>query len=146
MTDNRIVVTKRVSLAGVSEGWDESCYALVKPATYDDNIVIEETDVSKLSRSEQVAVQEKFVQDHFIKGEVMLFDGEDFALGALTKNDVAASVDLLDALYMGILGIDSDPKDIRKAVEATTLHQIDTKPTQTQSSTKSESVETTSES
>lgn len=135
----RIVITKRISLQGLSEEWDDTCYALVKPATYEDNILIETTDFSKDSKTKQVEFQRKFVQDRLVKGQIKVFDGEQYTAAKLLPEDVGASVELLDALFAGIIGLDTDPKALREAAIATTTSQeSDMKPTSMESSTDSE--------
>lgn len=125
----RYAAVKKSSLAGLSEEWGDECYAYVRPATYEDNMALTETDFSKMDQREQVAWQTKMVKGHFISGKIKAFDGAEFVLVDMTPEDIDANIALNDKLYADIMGFDLDPKDIRKAARESAL------PTNAESST-----------
>lgn len=133
----RYASVKKSSLAGLSEEWDESCYAYVVPATYEDHYPLTDGTVSELSPKEQVEWQKNVVKSHFVSGKIKVFNGEAFELADMQKEDVAVSVAVLDKLYADIMGFDLDPKDLRKAVRESALLTIDENNTETTSSEES---------
>lgn len=139
MTDvKRYVAVKKSSLAGLSEQWDDDCFAYVQPATYADNVALGEMDFSKMKQSEQVQWQTKWVKDHFISGKIKVFNGTEFELVDMALEDIDASVAVNDKLYADIMGFDLDPKDLRKAARESALPTNEPSTTETTSSEASE--------
>jgi hypothetical protein len=134
MAEKRYAAVKKVSLAGLSEQWDDECFAYVIPAVYADQQAILSEKLREKSDEEQIAYQVKYVKDRFISGKIKVFDGSDFTLADMTGDDTAASVAICDHLYSAINGFDLDPKDIRKAAEASALPKIDESSTEITSS------------
>lgn len=135
MSDKKVYpVVKKVGLAGLSEGWDESCYAYVVPASYLDQKDIAESGVATMTPEQQVEYQLKYVADHFVSGKILAFDGQEFVPVDMTKEHTAVTVEVTDRLYAEIVGLGLDPKDIRKAVAEKALQSDDSTHTETSSS------------
>lgn len=130
----RYAAVKRSSLAGLSEEWGEECYAYVRPATYEDNMIVNETDFSTMKQRDQVALQTKMVKEHFISGKIKIFNGNEFELVDMTEEDIDASIAVNDKLYADIMGFDLDPKDLRKVAMESALPSSVESSTETTSS------------
>lgn len=135
MATKRYPVVKRVNLAGFSEEWDETCYAMIAPATYEDRKALINSGIKDSDTEALLEWQLKVVTEHFISGKIKVFDGEAFSPVDMTVEDAVASIDLADYLYSEIMGLGLDPKDIRAVAQRATLQSIDPKPTETSSST-----------
>lgn len=110
----RYASVKRVSLAGVSEGWDETCYAYVIPANFKTRLA--EAKLSeKSTEAQRDDFQRKLITDHFVSGRIKFFDGEKFTEDDLTLDIATETVDVSNKLAMFVLGYDIDPKDFQKA-------------------------------
>lgn len=147
MSDFAIV--KRVELAGLFEGWDAECFARVKPATAQ-----EKTDFRKASfalskviaeggdpgdAAVEADMQQELVDSHFVSGRIKaLNDAGEFELVDMTKEHIQVA-DISDRLYMEILGLDLDPKDIAAVAAENKKLSEGEKPTETPSSTSSNS-------
>lgn len=93
---------KRLSLANVDlDGWDDECFALVKPATYKDR-----KEWRELKDEGSLEWQHKLVRDHFVSGKGR---DESSNLVELSLEDTDINV-LNDVLALGIMGINIDPK------------------------------------
>ena len=134
MSEVTYPVVKKVSLEGLSEGWDGSCFAYIIPATYQDQKDLSAADLTNKTKAEQVDYQLNFVRDHFVKGQIRVFNGEDFETADMTKEHTSASVEVTDHLYSAIMGFELDPKDIRKAAAQSALQANDETATATTSS------------
>lgn len=125
----RYAAVKRVELAGLSEGWDETCFAFVIPSTYKDQKELAAADLASKSPEEQLRYQLDFVRAHFISGRIKVFDGKEFEEVDMTAEDTEASVDVTDYLYSEIMGLGLDPKDIRKVAASGALQSTEPTPT-----------------
>lgn len=134
MSDKKYRAVKKVSLADLSDGWDQECYAYVQPSTYEDQKALIQADLGKKKEPEQVDFQLKFVRDHFISGVIKQFDGESFEPVEMTEDDTSLSIAITDHLYAAIMGFELNPKDIRKAAEESALQTNEETPTETSSS------------
>lgn len=133
----RITATKRSSLEGLAEGWGPECFALVAPATYADQLAIDDLNLTTKTPKEQIDAQNDVVRAHFIGGKVNLFDpatGE-YTLVSMEVEDCFASVAITDRIYADIMGFELDPKDIRRAVAENALLPTSSESTETPSST-----------
>lgn len=133
----RYASVKKSSLAGLSEEWDESCFAYVQPATYDDQFPLTDGSIQKLTPKEQVEWQTEVVKSHFVSGKIKVFNGEAFELADMKEEDVTVSVAVLDKLYADIMGFELDPKDLRKAAMESALLTTNESNTETTSSEES---------
>lgn len=102
----RLAITKRVSLTGISEGWQD-CYADVMPVTWQEFSDFGNADYSTMTLADQIKYAMDFVAAHFVSGKVMVH-GE--GLVDMTKDDIYASTDLSDLLFQEIVGLKLDPK------------------------------------
>lgn len=109
-SNRHIAITKKVSLADLSEGWDD-CYAIVRPATYREYREFADGKIEDLKPSEQLALEMDIVMNHFVSGKIMVLgdDGEAH-LEDMNAEDVQESVPLANKLFFEILGIKLDPK------------------------------------
>lgn len=115
MAVRRIAITKKVSLASVSDGWDD-CYAIIRPATQQDYLDFASSDPEKLAPADQVKLEVNFVKDHFVSGKInVLGAGNQPELVDMEPDDIAASIDLANKLFFEIMGIKYDPKDLQTA-------------------------------
>lgn len=106
----RLALTKRVSLATLSEGWDE-CYAIVRPATYQEYQDFLAFNVADMTPAEQMKVEIDMVTEHFVSGKIVIFDAEwDTQLVDMRAEDIKASLPLANSLFFEILGVKLDPK------------------------------------
>lgn len=128
----RLVGVQRLSLEGFGDGWGDECYALYAPASYADTLEINDLDVSKLTKREQIEVELKMVRDHFVGGKIKAYtaSGEQ-ELSDMTEDDAVATIAIADAIYAAIMGFDFDPKDMRRAVVANALHTNNATSTET---------------
>lgn len=106
----RIVGIIKVPLMGIAEELGVESYAYVRPATYEDQMELDDYDVKSHSPRENIEYQLKVVRDHFVGGKIKAFTGEDFELVDMTADDAVATKHLADHLYFAIMGIDTDPK------------------------------------
>jgi len=127
-------IVKKISLAGLMEGWDDDCYAYVKPATFTDRKTFR--DSTKTSDDEAEAFQNKLVTDHFVSGKVRTLSADGtFELVDLTAEHLNISV-LNDKLALEIMGFEFDPKDLAG------LPPLPTTPTNYRNTTETPSSET----
>lgn len=106
-------IVKKVSLAGLMEGWDDDCYAYVRPATFEDRKGFRE--LSSLSDDAATEWQSDLVSTHFVRGKVRALNGSDlFALVDMEPAHLSIGA-VNDQLAMGIMGFDFDPKDLELA-------------------------------
>lgn len=140
MSDKKVYpVVKKVSLAGLSEGWDESCFAYVVPTSYLDQKDVTESSIKSMTPGQQVEYQLQFVRDRFVSGKIKAFDGSEFVEIDMEPEHTTASVEVTDRLYAEIMGLGLDPKDIRKAVTENALQSGELKATETSSSEENQS-------
>lgn len=132
-SSKRLVGVKRLSLAGLADEWDEECYALYIPASYEQMIEIDEIDASTLTKREQVKVQLDLVKAQFVAGKLKAFNPttESYELSSMTVEDAVSSIPVADALYAAIVGFDMDPKAIRREVIKSALQTSGAKSTET---------------
>ena len=123
----QLAIGKKVSLAGVAEGWGEECYAVMRPADYDDMLAVDNVDNS--DKAAAAEFQKQFVQDHFIRGMVRI-DGDDQPVD-MEAADTHATVALCDRLFLACLGDDLDPKEVRAAAAHSGEPSNDEQPTGT---------------
>lgn len=135
----RITNVKRVSLEGLGHEWGDECFAFVTPATSDDQLAIVDADIENMSRKEQIKFQEDMVKSHFVAGKIKIYRDGAFVLDDMTADDAAQNMETSNKLYLMIMGVDTDPKDILKAATENELPKIDESTTQTQLSTESQS-------
>lgn len=106
-------IVKKVSLAGLMEGWDDDCYAYVRPATFEDRKGFRE--LSNLSDDAATEWQSNLVSTHFVSGKVRALNSSDlFALVDMEPEHLTIGA-VNDKLAMGIMGFDFDPKDLELA-------------------------------
>lgn len=141
-SNKRLVGVKRLSLAGMAEGWGDECYVLYLPASYDQMTEIDELDPTSLSKKEQVQVQLDLVRRQFVAGKVKQYEpatGE-YVMVDMTADDAVGSIPIADAIYAAIVGFDLDPKAIRQEAMMSALPTTDAVPTATTSSEDSATV------
>src|SRR4051812_40020611 len=102
----QLALGKKVSLAGVAEGWGDECYAIMQPATYPEMLAVDAVDADK--KDEQVKFQLAFVRKHFISGKVRV-TGETDPVD-MVVDDIEASVGITDRLFLGCITGDVNPK------------------------------------
>ncbi|MGO4470333.1 hypothetical protein AB4Y95_00140 [Arthrobacter sp. M-10] len=107
-----IALHKRVSLAGIADGWDE-CFAVVSLATYEEGRAANDLFGSKVADDEGYKFQTDLVTKHFVSGKVLtvLDDGTE-GIGDLTVEDATTYIPISNRLFFEILGIAPDPKDL----------------------------------
>jgi hypothetical protein len=109
----QIALTKRVSLAEFSEGW-EDCYVLVRPASYKEALEFGALDLKSLTQAEQLEIEMDFIITHFVSGKIQVFDDGEVKSGttltSMEADDVKASVPMANKIFFEILGIAPDPK------------------------------------
>jgi hypothetical protein len=106
----RLALTKRVSLANLSEGWDE-CYAIIRPATYQEYQEFLALDVADMTPADQMKVEIEMVTEHFVSGKILILDAEgESQLEDMKPEDIRASLPLANTLFFEILGVKLDPK------------------------------------
>lgn len=136
MTDapRRIAATRKVSLADFADDWQD-CHAVVRLATLEEFRETTEKDFTALKTSEVIDYEVQFVKDHFVSGRLKELGGDE--LVDMLADDITAVPPLPDYLYTVILGLDIDPKGLRKAAQAMSMPSNDSSTTKTQSSTES---------
>ena len=130
-------IVKRVSLEGIYEGWDDSCYALVRPCNFETRIAAADLEKENVPEADQVTFQTKLVVDHFVRATGVSYENGDFAKVELTAEKAAELPDVSNKLALYILGYDLDPKDLREAVANADVQNVDSTATKTSSSTDS---------
>jgi hypothetical protein len=106
-SQRRLAITKRVSLADVSEGWQD-CYALIRPCSYQEYSGFADMDTTKMTVAEQIKYAMDFAASHFVSGKVKV-EGTD-SLVDMTTADIYESTELSDLLFAEIVGLKLDPK------------------------------------
>lgn len=109
-------IVKKSSLAGLAEGWDETCFAYVKPATYEDRKKFRELIDSN---DEGMDFQRELVKAKFVKGVIKRYDldKDAFVEAPMTEEDLDINV-VNDRLAMDIMGFDLDPKELAASLAA----------------------------
>ena len=130
MSGKTYASVKKVSLEGVSEGWDDSCFAYVTPANFAERKQAMSFKSDDPLADDSVTFQDKLVRDHFVSGTIKVFDGQTFTDAPLTAEDAAGLPDVSNKLTMFILGYDIDPKDLSSLL-ASQLTTSTTSPTDT---------------
>lgn len=126
-------LVKRVDLASVIDEQDDSCYAHVRPLSYKEKLAYSKTDIQSLDEEQAIAHEEKWVRERFVRGQIRVLDEKgDPGLVELTIDEVVENIDLMDALFFAILGVNVDPKAVRAMTPS------DSVPTETSSSTTSQ--------
>lgn len=132
----RITATKKSSLAGLSEGWGDECFAIVTPATYMDQVELDELDLPKLPQKKQVDVQFDVIRKHFVSGKIKVLNASgEYEMADMEVDDAFASIEIADKIYADIMGFDLDPKDLREVVAQQQEPQRSDQSTATPSST-----------
>ena len=133
----RLAVTKKVSLSDIAEGWDD-CYAIVTKADYATFQLMRNTEVETMSQSEQMKLELQVITDHFVAGKVrILGQSGESVLADMELSDVEGSIELINKLYLEIMGVTLDPKDLSTLMttsptnDPSTPPSSDTKPTTT---------------
>lgn len=109
----RLAITKRVSLEGLAEGWDDTCYALVTLATYAEFIGFTKLTVDNTAEGnvKLLEFQIDFVKKHLVTGTVKVVDDAgNFSLDAIKPEDIDASKELCDILFNAVTGVIEHPK------------------------------------
>lgn len=132
----RLAITKKVSLAGIGEGWGDECYAVIALASNREQFEIADTDTATLTNRQSIDIQATFVKDHFIRGEVKVFgsDGSLKVVG-MTSDDVEDNTEIASRLFLACVGSDIDPKDIPEGPSLENEQPSATATTETSSST-----------
>lgn len=108
----QLALRKRVSLAHLFEG-NDACFAIVRPATRTEYKEMMYGAVSKLKPREQLEMQTKFVKEHFVSGKILALDSDGKEqIADLEPDDIDHYVDFSNALYIKIMGLHLDPKDL----------------------------------
>lgn len=111
-SNRTLAISKRVSLADISDGWDE-CYAIVRAATRAEFKQMTDESIFQMTNNEQADWQCQFVKDHLVSGKVLVADEEgNQVLDDLTPEDIDAVMALANRLYFEIMGLKYDPKDL----------------------------------
>lgn len=112
---SRIGIQKRVSLAGYASGWDEQCYALIKPVSYPELRAIRNRDESLVTQEQIEERDINFVKEHLAGGRVMVYDDDGkLVLGDLNPDMITDDIRLVEFLSQALLSGAtrySDPKD-----------------------------------
>jgi hypothetical protein len=114
-TKRRLGITKRVSLAGIADGWDDECYAIITKVTNRENFELAELDTSKFNERKSIEYQAKFVKDHFVNGQIMVINETGVLEHApMTASDIDDITEIANTLFLAAVGSDIDPKAIPK--------------------------------
>jgi hypothetical protein len=125
---------KRVSLAGLSEAWDDSCFAYVVPCNFKQRLASMELEKDEYTDDQRLDFQTKLVTEHFVSGRIKMFNGSDFEEADLTAEIAIEIPDVSNKLALFVLGYDVDPKDISAALLKSESPTNDEKATETPSS------------
>ena len=128
----RITITKRVSLAGLSEGWDD-CYAIVAPARYRDYEEVSQLETSMLTQAQLIKTEMDLVKSHLVAGKIKVHGDDNFV--DLEPADIESSLELSNRIYSEIMGFKLDPKGTDEAAGSEPKRQNSTSTTETTSST-----------
>lgn len=135
MTDQptrRVAATRKVSLADFNENWTD-CYVVLLLADlqeFRDSIA---KDWTGALQAEVLDFELDTVKQHFVAGKIRIVGSDE--LVDMEPGDVTAVPELPDYLYSVIMGIDLDPKDLRKAARSTSVPSNSESTTKTPSST-----------
>jgi hypothetical protein len=125
----QLALAKKVSLAGIAEGWGEECFAMMMPADYPDILAADE--LNGKPKKEYVEWQFSLLKKKFVSGKVKLLNGE---LVDMEADDITASITITDRLFSSFLGEDADPKADAPAPSPADKPQSVDEPTETPSS------------
>lgn len=108
----RVAVVKKSSLAGLSEGWGDECFALVRLADYQDMQRVQEFTPDTPS-GEQWTFQQQFIREHFVSGKVKIFNDKNEQVEAdMLVEDCLLTMGIANKVFQDIIGMDLDPKDL----------------------------------
>lgn len=109
---NRVAILKKVSLSGLADGWGDDTYVTVRPASYKQFKEYTQTKVENMTEAEGIELITSMVSEQFINGKIMVLnDKNEPELADATKEDVEnLSIEMLNAIFTGIMGVSYDPK------------------------------------
>jgi hypothetical protein len=109
---NRVAILKKVSLAGLAEGWDDQCFVVVRPASYKQFKEYIAAKPEDMDEAQGIELITHMVSEQFVSGKIMVLNADNQPeLGDATKEDIEnLSVEMLNALFTGIMGVNYDPK------------------------------------
>jgi hypothetical protein len=134
-----LAIGKRVSLEGIYEGWTSDAYAIVQPASYEDKIQLNNYIDSKITSADALQYELDSVKKHLISGKIFVLDDT----GALKLDDLAPSdlddmVAVTQRLFIGMSGLDADPKDTQTETATSSMPPASIDPSLLESNTKTE--------
>lgn len=122
LAPRRLAIGKRLSLAGIADDWDDRCYIVLRPMTYDDRAAASEI-ADGLTNAEAQQIIKKAIKDHTLSGKVLVYgtDGSPVLADILAEDLDLFDVNTMDLLYAKITGQEyEDPKAIgRKTANET---------------------------
>jgi hypothetical protein len=135
----RLAITKRVNLEGLDEGWGPDCYALVAPCSYQERLDLTELQTDDKAKAEVVKYQLDLVRKHFLSGKALfLNDSGEPELSDLTIDDIVESEPLIDLLFLAIMGVATNPKDLSTLKGKLSTPSDSTEPSESTNSTKTQ--------
>lgn len=119
-TKRVIAATRRVSLGDFADGWDE-CYAVVRLASFAEYEDVSKTDFTGMNVADTLKHEIEFVKSHFVSGKILVLDEttSESSLQNMTKDDVDAIPSLPDYLYTVVMGMNLDPKALKREAQDT---------------------------
>jgi len=118
----RLAITRRVSLDGISDGWDAACYAVITPASNDEYLEFMDLQDSTMTPQEKFKYQINFVKKHLVSGKVkILNDANELVLDDLLEEDIDSSKELSDRLAIEVMGLNVDPKGLKTPTETSPI-------------------------
>lgn len=111
---SRLAITKRYSLAGVGEGWQD-CYLIYRPASYADLMELRTLKTDDMTEEDALAYQRTFTLDRVVSGKLLELDASNnpVLVDYLPEHLEQLPKPVVDDLFNCISGVSSDPKDLK---------------------------------
>lgn len=112
MSERRLGIVRRFSLADAAQGWTDECYLLYRPSTYADKLELSGLKDTDMNEQTSTKYMFEFIQRHLQGGKVMLLnDANELELADYEPADLDSfAPDTVDSLFMAITGVAQDPK------------------------------------
>lgn len=109
-TKRRPAITRKVDLSDFSDDYQD-CYAVVRLADFEEVSKINETDFTVMTNIDALRFGLQIVKQHFVSGKTRLITTDGVGeLVDMEASDLGASTEMINSLYLTIMGVTLDPK------------------------------------
>jgi len=135
----RFGVTKTVDLSDFGDDMAGS-YAVVVLASYQQVRDISSRGVEGMSNEDVTDLMFSVAKENFVSGKIrVLTDDGKSELVDMQPDDIGAASGIITRLYLTVMGVDGDPKDLSTATAESPTGESSTEPSASSNSTKTTS-------